>query len=124
MNFELILPPMVKQVVESFARELESSGLEEPSPDWKPVYPGVFPYTAKELRSRTVDDFWQRLGPGFRSLFEPRLLFEGESFGTLACIAENPENWRAVLKQYGSEVLVDRLIEALKESRGKWGTVV
>lgn len=49
----------------------------------------------QELQNRTVDDFWQPLGLGYRSLFEPKLLFQGESFGALARLAEDPENSRA-----------------------------
>lgn len=68
-----------------------------------------------------MERFWQRL-PGFRSVFEPLLLFNGESFTTLSVFADNPTAYREVLETVAAKGLVLSLMAALEASRleGNW----
>ncbi|KAJ7092644.1 hypothetical protein C8R44DRAFT_405850 [Mycena epipterygia] len=123
---ELILPETIEQCTEAIIQDYQMSFVQDPDPNWCPQFPGVFPLTAQADRKLAVEEFWRRMEPIYRTIFEPLTLFNGESFNTLSTFAQNPQRNREALETVASTGMVLRMMNELEISRLEchWGMVI
>ncbi|KAJ6581240.1 hypothetical protein B0H19DRAFT_1114354 [Mycena capillaripes] len=116
-EIELLLPTRIETWAKSVT-ELYSQRLgDDPDAEWTPPS-----FENKERRQKAVDSFWQRLNPDFRRIFEPSMIFEGESFRALSLVARDTDQHRESLEERGPVIMVSTLLKELAKSHkeGHW----
>ncbi|KAJ7471002.1 hypothetical protein FB451DRAFT_1252697 [Mycena latifolia] len=123
-TIQLLLPTTIEAWTESIIQRHEETLTPEPTPKWDSKSSEPVSATDQERRQLAVKTFWERLPKCFQTQFEPMLLFNDDSFQSLALIAsdQSDPDCRQTLEMVGSKYMVQILLKRLQESHreGHW----
>ncbi|KAJ7500335.1 hypothetical protein B0H11DRAFT_2189617 [Mycena galericulata] len=123
IHLRVLLPPQVKAMAELVAKRHERSLQADYDLKWVPPhFLGVESATVQERKNRATDAFWAGLHRSFRTLFEPMMLFKGDTFLGLSVAAHEPREYQAIFEKRAPRFMALVLIKKLEESQqeGNW----